>query len=137
MTDVGFVISDKMKVVGWRPSGRTQVHIHQRILLIGDAAQIKLSMKANKNSVVQTDRKTRGSEGNVIGAFAFRARDWVRQRLKCNQRLNALPADNPSGPIFNVVGGKAKKPHWRHAELGRWYEIQFIRAQWLVGIHQA
>src|SRR6266516_2987361 len=131
MTDVGFVGSDKMKIVG-----HGQVHICQGVLLIAEAAQVKPSVEADENSVVQSGRESRRSEGDITGSFTLLASQWVGQGLKSHQRLNARSADDPAGAVFGVVCGKAKELDCP-ADVRHWYHIQFIRAQRLVGIHQA
>src|SRR5437867_689912 len=104
MTDAGLSCSDKMKIIGGR-----QVHESYGIFLIVHAAEIKFTVEANEDSVVQSVRETRRSEGNIIGSFTLLARQWDRQGLKGHQRLNARSTDNFAGAVLNIICGKAKE----------------------------
>src|SRR5205814_8333684 len=59
----------------------------------------------------------------------------IGQRLEREQRLNACVADDPVGAILGVAV-RETKISGRAANVGSGNEIQFVRAQRFIGIHQ-
>src|SRR6266853_1997243 len=101
MPDIWFIITDKLEIVSCG-----QVHIDERVLLVGDSSLVEFSVESHKDATVQTLWKTQRSKSNIVRPLTFRAREWVRQRLKCNQRLNAPATNNSSESVGSVISGK-------------------------------
>ena len=114
---------------------RRRVRIYHRIFFVVGPSKIKSAVKSEKNSRVQPVRKARRRKNNVIGALALVAGEWIGQRLKRDQRLNAGAAHDPAGAIFGVVG-REPEVLGQPAEVGSGDEIQFVGAQRLIGVHQ-
>src|SRR5436190_396720 len=131
MANAGFIISDKMEIVGGG-----QVHIHQRVLLVGKATLAKFSVEANENAVVKARRKSGRRKGNIIGAFALGAGQRVRQRLKGDEWLDALAPDQGASPVGNVIGRKAEIRDDAVADLRGGNQIKFVRTERFIGINQ-
>src|SRR6059058_4320814 len=129
MADARLLSLDEMEILT-----RRRVRIHHRMLLVVGPAGIEPAVKPKKNAPVQSVRKTRWGKDNVIGALAFVSVEGIGQRLERDQRLNAA-ADDPAGAILGVVA-RETKISGRSAKVGSGNEIQFVRAQRFIGVHQ-
>src|SRR6266576_1957355 len=106
MTDFRFIVADKLEIT----SG-CQIHVHKRVLLVGNSSLVKFAVEPDKNAMVQALWKRRRGKSNIIGPLAFRAGEWIRQRLKRNERLNTAAAHNHPSAVGCIVGRKAKIRH--------------------------
>src|SRR2546423_12020750 len=87
-----------------------QVNINKRILLIVRAREVEFAVERNENSSVHCVWKSRRSKLDIIWPFTFRPGEWVGQRFKSDQGLDAIPSHRYSCAILDIVGGKPKEP---------------------------
>src|SRR5687767_11179179 len=92
MTHAGFVVADKVEVVGGG-----QVDENNRVFFIGQAGLGPFAVEANEDAVVEWLGKCARSKGDVVWSFAFRTIRGIGQREECDQWLNARSTDNRAG----------------------------------------
>ena len=131
MADVRFVVADELKIV---PRG--QVRKDERVLLVRDTGQSPLTMEPQENSVIESGRKSRRGEGDLIGTLAFGASERVRQRLKSEERLNAATTHHLSCTVLRVVSREPKVRDRAIADLSGGDEINFVGAKRLVWVRE-
>src|SRR2546422_2302436 len=131
MAHLRLVVSNKMKVI---EGG--QVHVHQRVFLVVQSAQIELAVESYEDPVVEPVGKRAGRECDVIGAFALGPGHWVGQRLKRDERLNTRATDNGSRSVPGVIVGKTEILDRCAANLGCWNPIKFVGAGRLIRVHE-
>src|SRR5262249_1064130 len=91
--------------------------------------------ETDKDAGVQAIGKSRRSKDDVIGSFTFKAGEGIRERLECNERLDASPADDSASAIFGVVGWETKILD-QPTEIGWSDEIQFVGADRFIRIYK-
>src|SRR5882724_8184349 len=123
MTDIRFIVANELEI----PSG-CQIHIDERVLLVGNSSLVEFSVESHKDATVQTLWKSGRGESNIVRPLTFRAREWVRQWLKCNQRLNAPATNNRSSSGGGVISGKPEVRYRPVPNLCRRNPVKFIRA---------